>query len=369
MTTRSLSERGRHCRAGMSPIGPSRRRWLEPLLAIGAAIAPGCGSEDASGTFPYVGEPARALPTMAVATIRPEDIQGRSELRLGATPFLGDEGTREAFADIATGLSQKLGIPVRFVVASGYQELIDLTVRGEVDVVQLSPLSYVKAATQMPNLRLIASSTSFGTDSYSAFLVVRSDSEIESMADLLPAQRLGKGRPRVALVDRNSASGFLLPYHALRDAGIDPQRDLELSFTGSHEASIEAVANGVVDVAAVSSGTLNSVRRGEVLGPGSLRLLYKAGRLPYDAVCVSPALSEEVARRIAAAFAALDTRSAEGRKALRASRGMTGWISTSAERYDRLRQSWEQMRTQQWSEWTRELASGAKAATPTQGEH
>lgn len=366
---RSLSERERHRRRGALPITTSRRLRLAWTLFVIASSGFACGSDDASGTFPYIGEVSRALPTMAVATIGPEDIQGRRELRFGATPFLGDEGTREAFTDIAQGLAQKLGIPVRFVVANGYQELIDMTVRGEVDIVQLSPLSYVKAATQLPNLRLIASSTSFGTDSYSAFLVVRSDSEIESLADLLPAQRLGKGRPRVALVDRNSASGFLLPYHALRDAGIDPQRDLELSFTGSHEASIEAVASGRVDVAAVSSGTLNSVRRGEVLGPGNLRLLYKAGRLPYDAVCVSPSLSEEVARRVSAAFAALDTRSAEGRRALRASRGMTGWIATSPERYDRLRQSWEQVRTQQWSEWTRELAPGAKASTPTQGEH
>ncbi len=366
---RSLAERGRRRRRGAWPVGTVRRRLVCAVALVASLGSVGCGSDDAAGTFPYVGETSRALPTMAVATIRAEDIQGRSELRFGATPFLGDEGTREAFTDIAEGLSQKLGIPVRFVVASSYQELIDLTVRGEVDVVQLSPLSYVKAAAQVPNLRLIASSTSFGTDSYSAFLVVRSDSQIESLADLLPAQRIGKGRPRVALVDRNSASGFLLPYHALRDAGIDPHRDLDLSFTGSHESSIEAVADGLVDVAAVSSGTLNSVRRGEVLGPGNLRLLYKAGRLPYDAVCVSPSLSEEVALRIAAAFAALDTRSAEGRKALRASRGMTGWIATSPERYDRLRQSWEQMRTQQWSEWTRELAPGAKAATATTREH
>lgn len=365
---RFRSERERDRRMSALPIlARSSGHLLCSLVCIAASMV-ACGSDEAAGTFPYVGEPARALPTMAVATIRPEDIMGRKELRFGATPFLGDEGTRAAFSDIADGLALKLGIPVRFVVANGYQQLIDMTVRGEVDIVQLSPLSYVKAATQLPNLRLIASSTSFGTDSYSAFLVVRSDSEIESLADLLPAQRLGKGRPRVALVDRNSASGFLLPYHALRDAGIDPQRDLDLSFTGSHEASIKAVAAGLVDVAAVSSGTLNSVRRGEVLGPGNLRLLYKAGRLPYDAVCVSSSLSEEVARRVSAAFAALDTRTPEGRRALGASRGMTGWIATSPERYDRLRQSWEQVRTQQWSDWTRELAPGAKASTQTHGE-
>ncbi len=356
---------------------PSLRAPSLRALALALALSLGlcaCGDGDGEGVFAASGEAPQPLLSAITAKLSPGELDGRSELRFGATPYLGDEGTREVFAAIAVALGESLGVPVRFVVARDYQHLIDLAVRGDLEIMQLSPLSYVKAQEQLPNLRLIASSTSFGTDSYSSFLVVRTDSELQHLRDLRPRGNGRGAKARLALVDRNSASGFLLPYLALREHGVDPERDLDVQFLGSHEATLQAVLDGKADVAAVSSGTLHSARTGESLGPGNLRLLYKAGRLPYDAVCVSPKLSESTAQRIAAALGMLDTRNARGREVLRRSRGMTGWTATDPSRYERLRASWRQLRSLRWSSWVQDLPAPASpvtaptSATPSHGE-
>ena len=337
-----------------------------PLALLAPLALTACRADISSGQFPLApNEIETALPTEPPPKLRSDDLPaGKTELILAATPYLGDVGTIEAFEPVAAAIGKLLGVPVRFRTAKTYAELIDRTAKGEYDIIQLSPLSYVLARARVPGLRLVASSLSFGTASYSSFLVVRGDSEIHSLEDLLPKVRGTRSRPRLALVDERSGSGFLLPYAAFLDHGLDPERDLDVRLLGSHEDAVEAVKRGEADIAGVSSGTLNSVRRGEVIGPGNLRILFKAGRLPYDALCVAPGLSEDVARRVASAFARLDTREASGREALRLARGLTGWIATDDERYDVLRTTLERVRARKWSLWADEVApSGDATAT------
>lgn len=339
------------------------------LLFCGALAGSGCSAEESSGVFvAEEGQELRELPLEPAPRLRNGELpKGKTSLTFAATPYLGEKGTQAAFEPVAAAISESLGVPVRFVVSKTYADLIEQTASGAIDVVQLSPLSYVLARSRVPGLQLIASSLSFGTDAYSAFLVVRGDSEIHVLGDLHPSRRRRGWRPRLALVDERSGSGFLLPFAALLEHDIDPQRDLEIIVSGSHEAAIEAVAKGEADMAGVSSETLNSVRRGEVIGPGNLRIVFKAGRLPYDALCVAPGIPEEVAGRIRTAFALLDTRTDRGRSALRNARGLTGWVATEDARYDVLRSTLERVRTRRWSAWADDLDRPA-GATPTEAE-
>ncbi len=110
-------------------------------------------------------------------------------------------------------------------------------------------------------------------------------------------------------------------------------------------------STGTVRAAAVSSGTLNAARHGEVLGPGNLRILHKTGRIPYDALCVTPAVPESGARKIAAAFGTLDTRTARGHEALRRARGLTGWIAADDAQYDVVRAKLSQVEKVRWRSW------------------
>ena len=316
-----------------------------------------CIRDEAEGTFG--GELDQLFEIEPVGDLRltEEDLPpGKKVLTFSSTPYLGEEQIVIAFNPIARHLSERLGVEVRFELSRTYKDLIERTAAGSLDIIQLSPLSYVLARDQVKDLRLLASSLSFGATTYSSLFVVRSDARIGKLSDLR--------RRRVALVDERSGSGFLFPYATLVRHGIDPERDLEMVFSGSHDRSIDLLIAGKVDAAAVSSGTLNNARHGEVIGIGSLRILHKAGRIPYDALCSRGAIPESGARKIAAAFGGLNTRTHEGREALFRARGLTGWIRADDRRYDEIREILTVVRPRRWRAWRADSAALSGPATP-----
>lgn len=330
------------------------RLCLIALIAVGS----GCVRDEAEGVLHEIELPTGDIEPVVDMTMRPEDMPpGRTELILSSTPYLGEAEIVRAFKPIAAAITRRLGVPVRFELARSYQEMIERSEKREIDIMQLSPLSYVLARDAVSNLRLVGSSLSFGSTSYSSFLVVRAQDEITSLADL-------RGR-RVGFVDERSGSGFLFPYAAFLQHDIDPERDLKIVFTGGHKRSLDLLRDHQIDAAAVSSGTLNNARRGKVIGEGDLRILYKAGRIPYDALCTSPAVPESGARKIAAAFGSLSTRTQDGRAALYLARGLTGWVRSDDSRYDEVRETLKLVRANRWRGWLPDQAAAPRAATRT----
>lgn len=354
------------------------------LILACSALFVACEEPVRQGTYPVTAVDL-GLPVVAQPKLLPDDLpRGRKTLRYGVTPYLGVEITRKAYTPIAAWISKRLGVPVNFVLTASYDALVDRLRKGEVDIIQLSPLSYVVARHEIPGLRLVASSLSFGSASYSSLLVVRSGSTLRNLRDVIPVDirkaralraKRGDKRPvgvpkgrrvRFGFVHESSASGFLLPYQAMIRAGIDPRQDMEMVKMGSHEAAITGLINGKVDVAAVSSGTLNNVRRGVIIGVGSLRILHKAGRVPYDALCTAPHVPESGARKIAAAFGALSTRTDTGRKVLAEARGVTGWATSSDDRYAFMRKILSRVRVEELRDvGRRHVLHPAHAATET----
>jgi phosphonate transport system substrate-binding protein len=327
------------------------------LLALVA-----CVRDQAEGTLESSKIPILEMEQVTNTVLGPHDLPpGQKTLTFSSTPYMKKSEIVAAFEPIAKHLSRTLGVPVRFEVAESYKDLIERTALGQFDIVQLSPLSYVLARDEVKDLRLLGSSLSFGTTSYSSFIVVRASASYENLASL-------RGK-RVVFVDERSGSGFLFPYRAFARHGVDPERDLKIRFSGSHDRSIDMLNAGEVEAAAVSSGTLNNARRGEVLGVGDLRILHKAGRIPYDALCVSPRIPESGARKISGAFALLNTRSSVGRDALARAKGLTGWVRTDDSNYDEIREVLKMVRTSRWRNWSASPATPlAKDATKVDGD-
>ncbi|HAN31280.1 MAG TPA: hypothetical protein DCQ06_06740 [Myxococcales bacterium] len=319
----------------------------------------GCQRAPDHGEF-HIGPIAAPLVKIADHKLESGELpQDRSYLTYGVTPYLGVQETKDAFSPIAKWLSKELGVEIRFVLADSYDDLVERFVRKEIDLVQLSPLSYVVAKEHMPGLHLLGTSLSFGAAEYSSLLIVRADSTLREMSDL----KGNATKIRFGYVHERSASGFLLPYDALLRNDIDPQRDLKMIRMGSHEHAVKALMRGQVDLAAVSSGTLNNVRRGVVIGVGNIRTFYKAGRLPYDAVCAGSWVSDSASQKITSAFASLSTRTSAGREVLAKARGVTGWCAATDERYGVIRKYYHRVRAERWRALGRQRAPAQ--VTPT----
>lgn len=255
--------------------------------------------------------------------------RGKTLLRLGITPFESVERTRSDLQPLAKVIGSMVGVPVVIEPAQSYESLVQAVSKGEVDIALLSPASYVHARRQQPRLHLVGRAITQGVSEYAAFIVVRADDPLHSLADL-------RGK-RMAWVDRMSASGYIYPFGAFRRQGLVPdQLFSDQRFYGTHDLALQALLRGEADACAVASGTFERLVTiaGNDRPRAALRILHKTGRIPFDALVVSADFSEAAARRIGWAFRNVSSRNAAGRAVLASTWGWRGWIPADDAAYD-----------------------------------
>ena len=137
-------------------------------------------------------------------------------------------------------------------------------------------------------------------------------------ADLLVAPGAAATTPeqlrgsRMAFNGDDSLSGWLLPRHALRGLGIDPESYTWVR-TGSHHNSLRALLRGEVDGAPIDSTVLALELRADP-ALSALRRIARLGHMPSPPVALAGG-DAELAASLRAALTALDG-SDEGRAAL-----------------------------------------------------
>jgi phosphonate transport system substrate-binding protein len=302
----------------------ARTSHVLPLAGCALLFIAGCtrsGAEEPLAAFSGGFDPTRydagVLPELA------PDSLGRP-LRFNVPPFYSESVAEGAARELERYLEEQLKIDVDVVTprAYSYAELADALGRGEVDVAELSPYQFALVAQQGIAVEPLVASVAHGASSYGSYLVVKQGSHIARLADL-------KGK-RVGMVDPMSTSGFLLPARHLREHGFDLDRDLTLTFLGSHPAAMQAVLDGEVDAAAVASDLL--IGHAGLAGP--LVVIAKAGRMPYDVIVARPGLDPAVVARVRAALLRLSIHDERGRAALRTFSACDGFMPVPPGHYD-----------------------------------
>jgi phosphonate transport system substrate-binding protein len=116
---------------------------------------------------------------------------------------------------------------------------------GKLDAAVLCSGTYVHAQRQY-GVELLAVPVINGSPTYRSYIIVPQSSTAASLEEL--------HRKRFAFTDPLSTSGYLYPVFYLASRGRQPATFFAKTvFTYSHDNSIEAVAEGVVDGAAVDS--------------------------------------------------------------------------------------------------------------------
>jgi phosphonate transport system substrate-binding protein len=301
-------------------------------LALLAVLLVGCFSPPESGTYTE-GPRAPPPPPSRDGLALPPGSLPTASLRLGLAPIVSADLMRAQHQGLADYLAETLAVPVDLIVADSYADIVTRLIEGRIDIAILPPATFAMARARSPDVKLLASQVAGGATSYSSYIVVRREAPYASLHDL-------EGK-RVAFVDEASASGFLLPWVAFLDHDIDPRRAFASAhFAGNHVSAIMAVIDGRADAAATYSGMLDYTRRAGTASPeaADLRILHKAGRVPYDALCASPALKPETAARITAAFMSVDTSSTLGRKIYaKTSNHVSGWMRADEAQYESIR--------------------------------
>lgn len=174
-----------------------------------------------------------------------ETARSRVPLRIAVAAMISPEETLSVYQELMDYIAAKLGRPVEIKQRRTYQEVNDMLGAGKLDAAILCSGTYVHAKRQY-GVELLAVPVINGSPTYRSYIIVPQSSTAASLEEL--------HRKRFAFTDPLSTSGYLYPVYYLVSRGRQPATFFAKTlFTYSHDNSIEAVAESVVDGAAVDS--------------------------------------------------------------------------------------------------------------------
>jgi len=232
---------------------------------------------------------------------------------------------------IIAQLEKDLRVKVRSVTATDYRGTIEALKFKKAEIGHLGPKSYVEAATNnYANVEPVAQlQLANGSLGYRSCLIVHADSDIFSPEDLA-----GK---TFAFNDPNSTSGYLVPSaFFMMEMNIDPQKHFsKVIFSGSHEASILAVANRKVEVASTNLPDLQQLTREGKVPRGGLRVIWVSKLIPNDPIVVRKDLPPSLKAAVQESLLSMRARNPETFKEVGAWLG--GFVAADDTKYQVIR--------------------------------
>jgi phosphonate transport system substrate-binding protein len=171
--------------------------------------------------------------------------QDSNSLKIGVSAIVSPEESFVYYEDIFKYISKNLGVPVKLVQRKTYQEMNELVKKGHVDAAFICSLAYVEGREQF-GMELLVVPVVNGETVYYSYTIVPVDSNITEFKQLR--------NKRFAFTDPLSNSGYLVPNYVLGKMNENPDTFFSYSvFTYSHDRSIKAVVDKLVDGANVDS--------------------------------------------------------------------------------------------------------------------
>lgn len=249
-----------------------------------------------------------AVGTIATAIAPAVTAQDEEPLEVQFVPTNND-GSMEAQAEpFAKYLSEALGREVNVTLAVDYSTIVEAMASGQVDLGIMPPAAYVQARDLGAAEAILTSVLGKFDDetgqpldgettgSFQAEILVRADSELETLEDLVGAN--------IATLSPTSASGYIYPVAEMKEAGIDVTSDVTLTPVNDIPSALTSVLNGQQDAAFSFEGTryvFNGAFEEDLTE--ELRVLYLTkGEIPNDAIAVQPDMDEDLKALIKEVF-------------------------------------------------------------------
>lgn len=220
----------------------------------------------------------KAIAEPAVLLFSP-GVQGRTE-------------TEADWAEFLDRLKKATGIDVRIVEVDGFQDALDKMNSGQLHIASFSAGSIPTAVNAAGFVPAVALADATGKSDYRMTIIVPTASTAKSPADLA-----GK---RVYLTSTGSHSGFKAPLIILNEEfRLRPGLDYSYVLSGSHPASIAAIAKGGPEVAAaVADDVLADAVSSGLIKENQYRSIYQSKPMPKGAFgyscCLPPTLIEKI---------------------------------------------------------------------------
>ena len=217
--------------------------------------------------------------------------------------YAPNESTTES-ADARQGLAEDLGellgVEVEEIQASDYNAIIEALRTGNADMAYMGSMA-VALASERANAEPIVMKAPNGNKDeaiYHSVLITRADNdEINSIKDI-------KGKT-MAFVDPDSTSGNLVPTSDIMDAFPEENLDSDklhtngeffeaVSFSGKHQAGLQAVIKGDVDVVPISDQILASEIANGNAKESDIKIIHSSAAIPAEAIVIGKTVDADL---------------------------------------------------------------------------
>lgn len=249
--------------------------------------------------------------------VGPGFAQEITEFRIG---ILGGENAQDRMTSnecVRAYVEDLLDVPTKIFTPADYDGVIQGLLGGTIDMAWLGASAYAKTYITDPEaVDVVLVKTNLdGSFAYHSIGIARADSGITSLADM-KGKVFGFGDP-------NSTSGYLIPSVEIpQETGASMENgDFfdEVRFTGGHEQTIVAVANGDVDAGVTwadgqgdwadgyNSGALRKAVDSGIVDMNDLVEIWKSKPIPEGPIVLRRALPEDVKTQVVAFLSGLHT--------------------------------------------------------------
>jgi phosphonate transport system substrate-binding protein len=223
---------------------------------------------------------------------------------------------------LARLLTKKIGVDIQLVVPSSFANHVSLVRSGQVDFSYQNPVIFAKC---MGELKGIGTAIKGGEDSFRGIIIVRKDSGIKKVEDLV-----GKS---VCIVAPTSAGGFFSQKLYCLMNGVDLDKDCKVSVVpgNKQENVILNVFSKKVDVGFIRESALHRVD-GKIDG-SQIVVIAKTVPLPNWTFAANKKVPEHIIKRVSKILLSLGADS----PALKAAK-LDGFMKTDLGKFEGLRQ-------------------------------
>jgi phosphonate transport system substrate-binding protein len=247
-----------------------------------------------------VGMGALALPLTLAACGKPAETKGGAgEIVFAILPAEDASSMQEVWQPLIDDMQKQVGVKVTPKFVSNYNSMIEAMRFNQAQVAWLSALPATQAIDRANGQVIGRIISGDGSGGYQSLLLTKKGSGITLEKVLKCDKSLNFG-----LGDPNSTSGTLAPlYYLFTPKGIDPTNCFKTVRSASHQANLNAVISGQVDVATGNSeGLIFNAREAKDAGTQPLRekvdIIWQSQPIPESGIVVrkdlDPAVKEKV---------------------------------------------------------------------------
>jgi len=227
-------------------------------------------------------------------------------------------------------LKQYMGRDVKLVTLNSYATTLDSLSSGSIDFACLGAVTYVRGRAKMGLVPLVQRESDL---QFHSIIITNASKPIYSINDL-------KGK-QFAFGDINSTSGHVIPYLEMKRAGINPDTDFEVRYSGEHSATVKLVEMGIVDAGAVDESVFNAMIKDGRADRGRLRVIYTSKPFVDYVYVARRGISDSEREKFAAALLGLkEGKNDDVLKILRASK----FVKATDGEYTAVREAAQQLK-------------------------